>query len=74
MLFVWLVSMPVDASWLVLVASQENGVLVGEQGWADTLPLAVSGLFEPWVSAVQIVVGLAIFEFIVIQFLSHQSS
>lgn len=117
MLFVWLVSMPVDASWLVLVASQENGVLVGEQGWADTLPLAVSGLFEPWVSAVQvcgvmgfwraiygtyletvsfrtmrmydkeedernfesavqIILGLVVFEFVVIQFLSkfHQSS
>jgi len=46
--------MPVDASWLVVSASVENGSLVGEPGWHDSLPLAARGLGEPWVTAAQI--------------------
>ena len=32
----------------------ENGSLVGETGWHDTLPLAARGIGEPWVTAAQI--------------------
>lgn len=50
----WFLSMPVDASWLVLVASRENNHFVMEDGWADHLPLAATGIGEPWVTAAQI--------------------
>lgn len=50
----WLISMPVDASWLVLTAAIENGSLVGDIGWYDNLPLAARGIGEPWVTAAQI--------------------
>lgn len=56
----WLISMPVDASWLVVTASIENGSLVGDVGWYDTLPLAARGIGEPWVTAAQIL-GLVCF-------------
>ncbi len=52
--YAWLISMPVDGSWLVVTASMENGSLVGETGWHDTLPLAARGIGEPWVTAAQI--------------------
>ena len=50
----WLISMPVDASWLVVTASIENGSLVGDTGWYDTLPLAARGFGEPYTTAAQI--------------------
>jgi hypothetical protein len=43
----WLVAMPVAAAQLVLVTAAESGALVGQEGWADVLPLAASGPGEP---------------------------
>lgn len=47
----WLLSMPVMAAQLVLATAAESGSLVGVEGFASSLPLAASGVGEPFVSA-----------------------
>ena len=47
----WIVAMPIAACQLVLLTAAEDGRLVGEDGWADLLPLAASGPGEPFVTA-----------------------
>ncbi|KAG2482973.1 hypothetical protein HYH03_018150 [Edaphochlamys debaryana] len=47
----WLLAMPVAAAQLVIATAGESGVLVGDENWADSLPLAASGIGEPFVTA-----------------------
>jgi hypothetical protein len=48
---IFLVSMPVAAAQLVLVAAVESDSLVGGEGFASKLPLAAAGPGEPFVTA-----------------------
>ncbi|KAJ9528320.1 hypothetical protein QJQ45_014301 [Haematococcus lacustris] len=55
----WLTSMPVAAAQLVLSTALCNRVLVGEPGFAQSLPLPASGPGEPFATAVG-VLGLMV--------------
>ncbi|KAJ9527922.1 hypothetical protein QJQ45_005648 [Haematococcus lacustris] len=55
----WLASMPVAAAQLVLSTALCNRVLVGEPGFAQSLPLPASGPGEPFATAVG-VLGLMV--------------
>eukprot|EP00892_Ulva_mutabilis_P011546 jgi/Ulvmu1/8764/UM048_0019.1 len=56
----WLVSTPVMAAQLVLATAAENGSLVIDERFAEQLPLAASGVGEPFVSAAGILGIMAI--------------
>ncbi|GFR44893.1 hypothetical protein Agub_g6237 [Astrephomene gubernaculifera] len=47
----WLAAMPVAAAQLVLATAAESRALVGDADFASAVPLAASGLGEPFVSA-----------------------
>lgn len=56
----WIAGMPIAASQLVLLTAAEDGRLVGEEGWAELLPLAASGPGEPFVTAAGVLGLLAV--------------
>lgn len=47
----WLAAMPVSAAQLVLVTAIQTGSLVGDDGFASSLPLPASGVGEPFGTA-----------------------
>lgn len=56
----WLASMPVAAAELVLLTACENQALVGDEGFARVLPLAASGMGEPFVTAAGVLGVMAV--------------
>lgn len=56
----WIVSMSIAASQLALSVSSENSALVGTEGWGHHLPLAASGTGEPFVTAAQLMMMMAV--------------
>eukprot|EP01026_Neomeris_dumetosa_P043301 TRINITY_DN3622_c0_g1_i5.p3 TRINITY_DN3622_c0_g1~~TRINITY_DN3622_c0_g1_i5.p3 ORF type:complete len:258 (-),score=30.13 TRINITY_DN3622_c0_g1_i5:200-973(-) len=56
----WLMSLPVMAAQLALVTAVEGGTLVGDEGFAQHLPLAATGVGEPFVTAAGVLGTMAI--------------
>ena len=58
--WVWLLSMPISASQLVILTAVEDKALIGTEAWARHLPLSATGPGEPFVTAASILAVMSI--------------
>eukprot|EP01025_Chloroclados_australasicus_P041675 TRINITY_DN44328_c0_g2_i2.p2 TRINITY_DN44328_c0_g2~~TRINITY_DN44328_c0_g2_i2.p2 ORF type:complete len:284 (+),score=19.77 TRINITY_DN44328_c0_g2_i2:84-854(+) len=68
---VWLLCMPVVAAQLVLVTASEGRTLVGGDGFAQHLPLAATGVGEPFVTAAGVLGTMAIWRSFYVTYLDR---